>query len=212
MFYSLTPGGEPDEKSLHASCPTLKGVSELGRGTVSCVLLALQGRGGCSHKSRRLGSMQARSRAQPLAHSSVQYPSLFRKSGAPPSGSTCQASGRAQVRVRGCCLLHVHTAAQWRPLQRCQLPAAGARRRAARQHAPTLLSADPVYNLPARIQPLAEVQKAKWGGCVDQSEHCAAWAATGECERNAGYMRASCKLSCKLCKLDDGAAAAAPAA
>lgn len=26
MFYSLTPGGEPDESSLHASCPTLKGV------------------------------------------------------------------------------------------------------------------------------------------------------------------------------------------
>jgi hypothetical protein len=41
--------------------------------------------------------------------------------------------------------------------------------------------------------------KAKWAGCADQSEHCAAWAASGECDRNAGYMRASCRLACGLC-------------
>ncbi|GBF92736.1 prolyl 4-hydroxylase-like [Raphidocelis subcapitata] len=45
----------------------------------------------------------------------------------------------------------------------------------------------------------ADVMKAKWAGCVDQSEHCAAWAATGECDRNAAYMAASCRLACGLC-------------
>jgi prolyl 4-hydroxylase len=36
-------------------------------------------------------------------------------------------------------------------------------------------------------------------GCADSSENCAAWAASGECERNAAYMKAECALSCGAC-------------
>ncbi|KAI8476684.1 MAG: hypothetical protein J3K34DRAFT_400129 [Monoraphidium minutum] len=57
----------------------------------------------------------------------------------------------------------------------------------------------------------AELLRAK-GGCEDVNEFCPAWAATGECERNAGYMRTACRLSCQLCTpaadAADGAGAA----
>jgi len=45
--------------------------------------------------------------------------------------------------------------------------------------------------------------------CVDENEHCSAWAKAGECEKNPGYMVGSslgskeelgyCRLSCKAC-------------
>lgn len=56
----------------------------------------------------------------------------------------------------------------------------------------------------------ADVMKAKWGGCADQSEYCAAWAATGECENNPGYMRTACRLACKMCKTEGEGGGAAP--
>lgn len=37
------------------------------------------------------------------------------------------------------------------------------------------------------------------GTCVDTGEHCAYWAKTGECQKNAAYMHESCKVSCGLC-------------
>lgn len=55
--------------------------------------------------------------------------------------------------------------------------------------------------------------KAKWRGCADQNEYCGAWAADGECDRNAGYMRLNCRLSCQLCSPPAaGAEAEAPEA
>ncbi|KAF8057290.1 Abcc2 [Scenedesmus sp. PABB004] len=36
-------------------------------------------------------------------------------------------------------------------------------------------------------------------GCADEHVSCASWAASGECDKNAGYMSVSCRLSCKLC-------------
>jgi len=36
-------------------------------------------------------------------------------------------------------------------------------------------------------------------GCADEDDNCAAWAASGECSKNAGFMEASCKLSCDKC-------------
>lgn len=35
--------------------------------------------------------------------------------------------------------------------------------------------------------------------CEDESEHCAAWAAAGECSRNPSYMHAACRAACALC-------------
>lgn len=35
--------------------------------------------------------------------------------------------------------------------------------------------------------------------CADASEHCAAWAAAGECAKNKAYMLASCKAACGAC-------------
>ncbi|KAG2435334.1 hypothetical protein HXX76_007408 [Chlamydomonas incerta] len=35
--------------------------------------------------------------------------------------------------------------------------------------------------------------------CRDAESACSDWAEKGECERNAGFMRKSCRLSCKLC-------------
>lgn len=35
--------------------------------------------------------------------------------------------------------------------------------------------------------------------CADESEYCAAWAASGECTKNPGYMTHSCKASCAVC-------------
>lgn len=60
----------------------------------------------------------------------------------------------------------------------------------------------------------SDIQKAKWAGCADQSEYCGAWAATGECEKNPGYMKMNCRLACKLCSPPGarGQGQAAPAA
>jgi len=35
--------------------------------------------------------------------------------------------------------------------------------------------------------------------CADESEYCAAWAASGECTKNPGYMTHSCTASCGVC-------------
>lgn len=35
--------------------------------------------------------------------------------------------------------------------------------------------------------------------CVDKHESCSNWAATGECTKNEGFMRANCLAACKLC-------------
>ena len=46
--------------------------------------------------------------------------------------------------------------------------------------------------------------------CVDNHAACASWAAAGECTKNAGFMRAECRVSCNNCALagEDAAAAA----
>ena len=36
--------------------------------------------------------------------------------------------------------------------------------------------------------------------CVDKNESCAAWAAAGECQKNAAFMSGTCKAACKICK------------
>jgi prolyl 4-hydroxylase len=36
-------------------------------------------------------------------------------------------------------------------------------------------------------------------GCADATSNCFAWAQTGECDKNPGYMKANCIKSCKLC-------------
>lgn len=51
--------------------------------------------------------------------------------------------------------------------------------------------------------PPPDVQIAKWKGCADRNEYCAAWAASGECDNNAAYMHTHCKVSCKLCTAKD---------
>jgi len=60
----------------------------------------------------------------------------------------------------------------------------------------------------------ADHQKAKWSGCADQNDYCRAWAATGECEKNPGYMASNCRLACKLCSppAEGGAKPSAPEA
>jgi prolyl 4-hydroxylase len=35
--------------------------------------------------------------------------------------------------------------------------------------------------------------------CTDDDPNCRAWAKHGECEKNAAFMLASCKKSCKVC-------------
>lgn len=41
--------------------------------------------------------------------------------------------------------------------------------------------------------------------CVDENDHCSAWAKAGECKKNPVYMMGSknelgfCRLSCKVC-------------
>ncbi len=35
--------------------------------------------------------------------------------------------------------------------------------------------------------------------CADRNERCADWAAHGECEQNAGFMRTECAHSCAAC-------------
>ena len=36
-------------------------------------------------------------------------------------------------------------------------------------------------------------------GCEDKDSECAAWALTGECDKNAPYMKVYCPKACKLC-------------
>ena len=36
--------------------------------------------------------------------------------------------------------------------------------------------------------------------CADDAEGCRGWSKDGECEKNPGYMKVHCKLSCGLCK------------
>ena len=43
------------------------------------------------------------------------------------------------------------------------------------------------------------------GDCADGDASCAAWATSGECESNPAFMKASCRLSCKLCTAAAGA-------
>jgi hypothetical protein len=55
------------------------------------------------------------------------------------------------------------------------------------------------------------------GGCADLNEYCEAWAASGECQSNPGYMRTQCRLSCAICSREtdsggEGVPDAAPAA
>ncbi|KAK9797418.1 hypothetical protein WJX73_008984 [Symbiochloris irregularis] len=45
----------------------------------------------------------------------------------------------------------------------------------------------------------SEMQRAKWGECIDGDPHCAEWANAGECTKNPGYMLNSCRQSCKVC-------------
>ena len=54
-------------------------------------------------------------------------------------------------------------------------------------------------------------QAAKWGECVDGEERCPAWAAAGECSKNAKYMLTYCRKSCKACKPADAGDADATA-
>lgn len=69
----------------------------------------------------------------------------------------------------------------------------------------------PLPHPPPAVRP-ADVQIAKWKGCADQNEYCAAWAASGECDANKDYMHSHCKLSCKLCTAKDKDAPSADAA
>lgn len=41
--------------------------------------------------------------------------------------------------------------------------------------------------------------KAAAGKCTDLSPSCVGWAKAGECEKNPGYMKESCSLSCNSC-------------
>lgn len=36
-------------------------------------------------------------------------------------------------------------------------------------------------------------------GCEDHHERCEEWATWGECDKNPGYMKDTCPLSCKAC-------------
>lgn len=38
--------------------------------------------------------------------------------------------------------------------------------------------------------------------CKDLNEHCKAWATTGECDKNPGYMEKECQRSCGACLVD----------
>ena len=40
-------------------------------------------------------------------------------------------------------------------------------------------------------------------GCADDSEHCAYWSSTGECDNNPEYMHLNCKASCNTCSSED---------
>lgn len=53
---------------------------------------------------------------------------------------------------------------------------------------------------PGEVARLREARKnMENGGCVDATPECEAWAATGECAKNPGYMLISCPKSCGQC-------------
>ena len=39
--------------------------------------------------------------------------------------------------------------------------------------------------------------------CLDESDACAAWAESGECDANPGYMHKACGASCDTCPKHD---------
>ena len=43
------------------------------------------------------------------------------------------------------------------------------------------------------------LSKAGTDACADGDERCAAWAAAGECEKNAQFMLATCRRACGKC-------------
>merc|ERR1719453_652670 len=45
--------------------------------------------------------------------------------------------------------------------------------------------------------------------CIDDHSECAKWAEKEECKNNAVWMLANCRVSCNVCKAEEGAAAAA---
>lgn len=49
----------------------------------------------------------------------------------------------------------------------------------------------------------AEMQRAKWGDCIDGDPRCDEWAALGECKNNPAYMLNSCRKACKACSESD---------
>ena len=56
----------------------------------------------------------------------------------------------------------------------------------------------------ARFQPAPAGAKgapaAHGAGCDDGDPGCAVWAASGECERNRDFMKATCRRSCGVCR------------
>lgn len=47
--------------------------------------------------------------------------------------------------------------------------------------------------------PQQRAPEARRAACEDSSRDCAAWAASGECERNPAYMKAECRRACGVC-------------
>ena len=64
---------------------------------------------------------------------------------------------------------------------------------------------EPPRQEPPRRKPKTEAPKGAFGrepidpNCVDSDENCVAWAKSGECDRNPGFMNTSCKASCHVC-------------
>lgn len=64
-----------------------------------------------------------------------------------------------------------------------------------------------IWNHPQRSSYFSTVPQRKGAphqtvqspGCTDDSENCAYWAASGECDKNSAYMQKSCRASCKAC-------------
>jgi len=46
---------------------------------------------------------------------------------------------------------------------------------------------------------IAVLPSARTEACKDELPACSSWAAAGECTKNAGFMSASCPVSCKTC-------------
>mmetsp|Transcript_42281 Transcript_42281/g.104792 ORF Transcript_42281/g.104792 Transcript_42281/m.104792 type:complete len:435 (+) Transcript_42281:2-1306(+) len=54
----------------------------------------------------------------------------------------------------------------------------------------------------ATVELSAPEQPPRLDGCRDNSEFCVAWASSGECATNAGYMATACPVSCGTCPAD----------